>query len=196
MIKVIGLTGQMGSGKSLAASILKEMGAAVIDADELARQVVAVGQPALSEICAAFGCQYLLPEGELDRQALGALVFADDKARYRLNAITHPRIQEKAQGLIEQYSVKGRELIVLDAALLIGSDFADMLDEIWLITAPAEQIYTRLAWRDSLSREEITARLKTQLPPEAQAAKADLVIVNDSDEQNLREKLIRALTSE
>ena len=189
MSKVIGLTGQIGSGKSLAASILKEMGAVVIDADALARQVVEPGRPAYEEIRTAFGPDYLLPEGALDRQALAKLVFSDEEARRRLNEITHPRIREEAERLIAQYRAEGRELIVLEAALLIGSGFTDMLDEIWLITAPAEQIYDRLAKRDGLSEGEIASRLSSQLPPEIQAAAAHRVIVNDGSAQNLREKL-------
>ena len=189
MSKVIGLTGQIGSGKSLAASILKEFGAAVIDADALARQVVEPGQPAYEEIRAAFGPKYLLPAGGLDRQALAKLIFSDEEARRRLNEITHPRIREEAHCLIAQYRAEGRELIVLEAALLIGSGFTDMLDEIWLITAPGEQLYDRLARRDGLSKAEIASRLKAQLPPEIQAAAAHHVIVNDGSAQNLQEKL-------
>jgi dephospho-CoA kinase len=189
MVKVIGLTGQIGSGKSLAAALLKEMGAAIIDADALARQVVEPGQPAYEEIRTVFGPGYLLPGGGLNRKALSALIFADEEARRRLNAITHPRILEETESLIAQYRAEGRELIVLEAALLIGSDFTGMLDEIWLITAPAEQIFARLTNRDGISEAEITARLKAQLPVETQAAKADHIIINDNSEQSLREQL-------
>ena len=190
MSKVIGLTGQIGSGKSLAASILKELGAAVIDADALARQVVEPGQPAYAEIAAAFGPDYLLKGGGLNRPALSALVFADEQARRRLNSITHPRIRAEAQQQIAAYRAQGRQLIVLEAALLIGSDFMDLLDEIWLVTAPAQQIYARLKQRDGLSEPEITSRLQAQLPVEAQAAQADRLIVNDGAKEDLRAKLI------
>ncbi|MCL1905997.1 MAG: dephospho-CoA kinase [Clostridiales bacterium] len=189
MTKVIGLTGQIGSGKSLAASILAEMGAAVIDADELARQVVEPGQPAYNEISAAFGAEYILPQGGLDRKALAALIFSDEASRSRLNAITHPRIRKEAEQLIKVYRKKGRKLIVLEAALLIGSGFTDMLDEVWLITAPKEQIFIRLAKRDGLSKAETAARLKAQLPVEIQAAAVSRVIENNGSEQSLRAKL-------
>jgi dephospho-CoA kinase len=106
-----------------------------------------------------------------------------------LNDITHPRIRAEAEGQIARYRAQGRELIVLEAALLIGSGFTDMLDEIWLVSAPARQIYERLARRDGLSEAETAARLEAQLPPEAQAAQADTLIINDSSEQNLREQL-------
>jgi len=189
MSKVIGLTGQIGSGKSLAASFLMELGAAVIDADALARQVVAPGQPAYAEISAAFGPAYLLDGGALDRKALSALIFADEEARLRLNSITHPRIYAEAKRLIAQYAAQGRELIVLEAALLIGSDFIDVLDEIWFISAPAEQIYARLALRDNLSKEEIALRLKAQLPVYVQEIQADRLIINDGSAQKLRAQL-------
>jgi len=190
MSKVIGLTGQIGSGKSLAAALLKEMGAAIIDADALARQVVEPGRLAYEEIAAAFGPAYLLPEGGLNRQALAALIFADEEARRHLNGITHPRIREETERLIAQYREQGCNLIVLEAALLIGSNFIDMLDEIWLVTAPAEQIQARLARRDGLSEAQIAARLGSQLPVKEQAAAADRVIANDGSEQNLRQQLI------
>jgi dephospho-CoA kinase len=189
MSKVIGLTGQIGSGKSLAASLLEELGAAVIDADALAREVTAPGRPAYEEIVAAFGPGYLLAGGGLDRKALAALVFADEKARRRLNAITHPRIREEAKRLIAWYRAQGRELIVLEAALLIESGFNDMVDETWLITAPARQIYARVASRDGLSEAEIAARLEAQTPPKQQAGQADHIILNDGSEQSLRERL-------
>lgn len=189
MTKIIGLTGQIGSGKSLAASILANQGAAIIDADALARQVVEPGQPAYEEIHEAFGSEYVLPQGGLNRKALATLVFSNEEARRRLNDITHPRIREQAQCLIERYRSEGWQLIVLEAALLIGSSFTDMLDEIWLITAPAQQIYNRLTQRDGLSDAEITSRLKAQLSPEVQATTADHVITNDSNAQNLSEQL-------
>jgi len=185
MTKVIGLTGQIGSGKSLAAALLQEMGAATIDADQLARQVVTLGQPAYEEILEAFGPPYLLSNGKLDRKALARLIFADADARDRLNAITHPRIREEASRLIEAYRDQGRDLIVLEAALLIGSNFCDMLDEIWLIVAPPEQIYARLAARDGFSAAEVTARLEAQLPPAAQTAQAAQVILNDGTKESL-----------
>lgn len=190
MTIVIGLCGNIGSGKSLAAALLKEMGAAIIDADALARLVVEPGRPAYVEICAAFGTEYLSPTGEIDRKKLGGLVFADAKARGRLNAITHPRIREEAALLIKSYRAQGYELIVLEAALLLASDdYRDLLDEIWLVTAPREQVYARLAARDHLTVAEAEARLNAQMPVEEQAKLANRVIVNDGDAEALRAKL-------
>jgi dephospho-CoA kinase len=187
--KIIGLAGQIGSGKSLAAAMLKEMGAALIDADELGRQAVEPGRPAYTDICAAFGADYLLADGSLNRKALAALVFNDDPARRLLNEITHPRIRAEAEKLIARYRAEGHKVIVLEAAILIGSSFAAVADEIWLVTAPLEQIYGRLNRRDGLSQAETAARLASQLPVEKQAAAADRIIINDGNEQKLRGQL-------
>ncbi|MCL1975572.1 MAG: dephospho-CoA kinase [Firmicutes bacterium] len=189
MSRIIGLTGQIGSGKSLVASILREMGAVVIEADALARQVVEPGCPALTEICTVFGAEYVLPEGSLNRKALSQIIFSDAKARNRLNAIMHPLIRKEAEYLIDRFSAAGEKMIILEAAILISGGFTDMVDEIWLITAPIEQIYDRLAQRDGLNEAEITQRLTAQLSPQAQTAFADNLIINDGDVQKLRKQL-------
>lgn len=190
MSKIIGLTGNIGSGKSLAAGLLKEMGAAVIDADALSRQVMEPGLPAHAEIRASFGSNYLLPNGEVDRKKLGKLIFNDKEARARLNGITHPRIREQAVRRVETYIKQGYAMIVLEAALLLESnDYGSLLDEIWLVTAPPEQIYDRLSARDALTVAEAKARLSAQMPVEKQAELADRVIANDGDIESLRAKM-------
>jgi len=195
MSKVIGLCGPIGSGKSLAASLLKQMGAAIVDADALARQVLEPGQPAYAEISAAFGCEYILPSGGVDRKKLGRLIFADADARKRLNAITHPRIYEQAALLILRYREEGYAMIVLEAALLLENEsFFDLLDETWLITAAPEHIYNRLAARDALTPVEAAARLAAQMPAEQQAKLAGHIILNNGGVEELRERLAALYT--
>jgi len=190
MSKVIGICGPIGSGKSLAAALLKEMGAAIIDADALARQILEPGQPAYAEIRAAFGGDYILPDGGVDRKKLGKLIFADEAARKRLNAITHPHIHEQAALLISRYREDSYAMIVLEAALLLENEgFWDLLDEIWLVTAAPEHIHARLAARDGLTSAEASARLAAQMPAEQQAKLADHVIINNGSIEELREKL-------
>lgn len=187
---VIGLAGNIGSGKSLAAGILKELGAAVIDADWLARQVVEPGQAAYDEVKAAFGPEYFLPDGKLNRKKLGNLVFADEAARLRLNGITHPRIRQMAGERIQADLAAGYPLVVLEAALLLTSQaYADILDEIWLITASPALIYARLAARDALDLAAVEVRLAAQMPAAEQAALADRVIENNGTAAELKQKL-------
>lgn len=187
-MKVIGLVGNIGSGKSVFAGFLKELGAAVVDADQIARQIVEPGLPAWEEIAEAFGEAYFLPDGHINRAKLAEKVFAEEASRLRLNAITHPRIRSEAALRIAAYKKEGYELIVLEAAVLIEAVFTDMIDEIWLIKSEHEDIYQRLAKRDGLDIEAANMRLKAQLSVEEMEKHADLVIINDGSLEDLSEK--------
>lgn len=190
MTKVIGLAGTIGSGKTLASAMLQELGAAIIDADALSRLVVQPQRPAYQDICATFGGEYLLPDGTINRKKLAGLIFADSAARAKLNAITHPRIRNEAAALIDSYRSDNYSMIVLEAALLLETgSFRDLLDETWLVTAPEEQIYKRLAQRDALTPQQAAARLATQMPVQQQAKLASRVIMNDGSLEDLRQRL-------
>lgn len=179
MTPVYGLTGGIACGKTAVAGLLEGMGVRVIDADQLARDVVAPGQPALREIAAAFGARMLREDGTLDRPRLGALVFGDDEARARLEAITHPRIREASLRAIVAAQAGEAAPIFYDAALLVEQgrerDFAGLV----VVTCSPELQRARIVSRDGLSPEEAEARIAAQLPLAEKEAVADHVIRND-----------------
>jgi dephospho-CoA kinase len=175
-MRVIGLTGGIASGKSTAAKILAELGARVVDADQIARDVVQKGQPALADIVAAFGEDVLLPDGALDRRRMGALVFADVDLRRKLNAITHPRIAAETQARLGQLREAGEPLAVYEAALLVENGAQAGLDGLIVVACEPATQRARLMARDGLTAAEAEARLAAQLPLAEKVAVADWVI--------------------
>jgi dephospho-CoA kinase len=183
---VIGLTGNIGSGKSTVSSRLKALGAEVIDADQVAREVVRPGSPALEELVANFGPGILKENGELDRKATGELVFADPGARARLNQITHSRIKETIQSKIKGFldrtaASPNPEVLVIDAPLLIEVGLQINVDEIWVVKIDEEKQIERLTRRDGLSPDEVRSRIAAQLPQEEKLKYADRVIDNSGE---------------
>jgi dephospho-CoA kinase len=190
-MRLIGLTGGIASGKSTFAAALRAQGVPVVDADQLARAVVAPGSPALARIGQAFGPGVLAPDGTLDRQALGALVFADPAARRRLEAITHPAIREAMQAETERLAAAGHALAVYEAPLLYEVGLEGAMALVVVVHAPRAAQLDRLVKRDGLSRAEAEARLAAQLPVEEKAARADVVIDNTQDGAPLAERAAR-----
>ncbi len=180
----VGLTGGIGSGKSAVAASFAELGATVIDADALAREVVAPGSAGLREIGvlwpAAIGAG-----GVLDRAALAAVVFADETARARLNAITHPRVRERAAEL-ERDAPDG--LVVHVVPLLFEGDFWRACDKTVVVFAPAEARVARVVARDATEPAAVERRMAAQIDPDVARARADYVIENDGDLADLRER--------
>ena len=182
----IGLTGGIASGKSTVADMFAELGATIIDTDVIAREVVAPGQPALDEIAATFGKMLIDDDGYLDRGALRKLVFADDEARKRLEAIVHPRIQdetgrqsnqaEAANRLANQ--TKGRYQIIV-VPLLVNSSLKDILDRVLVVDCDEKTQIRRLTARDAESEDQARRMLAAQSSREERLAIADDVIRND-----------------
>jgi dephospho-CoA kinase len=133
---VIGLTGGIASGKSAVAQMLRDRGAAVVDADALARQVVEPGQPALAELAARFGSEILDPDGRLDRKKLAAVAFTDAEARADLNRITHPRIAAAGQAEIQRLHAAGAPVVFYEAALLVENRAHQWLDGLIVVSTP------------------------------------------------------------
>ncbi len=157
----IGLTGPIGCGKSTVAERLREHGAIVIDADRLAREVTAPGEPALAAIVERFGPQVLAPDGSLDRAALGRRVFGDPAELRALEAITHPAIRPRLLAALEAAGRSDVPAVVLEAIRLVDGGYADLLDEVWLIVCdPADQ-RARLAAR-GLPEDEVARRIASQ----------------------------------
>ncbi|MDP6484155.1 MAG: dephospho-CoA kinase, partial [Nitrospinota bacterium] len=163
MLKV-GLTGGIASGKSTVAEMFRRHGAHLIDADRVSRDVVAPGRPALEEIVEAFGRGVLRPDGALDRAALGAIVFNDDDARARLNAIVHPRIWEEEDRLCAIYEARDPDgIVMIDAAVIIEAGGADRVDLMVVVDVDAEEQLARLVAK-GMSEEEARARIRSQMP--------------------------------
>jgi len=177
-VRLVGLTGGIATGKSTFAAALRALGVPVLDADQLARQVVAPGTPALAEIARAFGPATLAADGALDRKALGALVFADPEARRRLEAITHPAIRAAMQAETARLAAAGHDLAFYDAALLFEVGLDRAMSLVVVVDAPPEVQVARIMARDGLTRAEAQARLAAQLPVAEKAARADVVVDN------------------
>lgn len=176
--RIVGLTGGIGSGKSTVARFFEARGAAIIDADRLAREAVLPGTPGFAAVVARFGPGVLGPGGDLDRAALGRIVFGDEEARRALNAIVHPEVARLAAERMAALSAAGRALIVYDVPLLFENGLERYLPETIVVSVPEEIQRARVRARDGLSPEEIEARLRAQLPLADKAARATYVIDN------------------
>lgn len=189
-MKVIGLTGGIASGKSTVSSYLKELGAIVIDADVVAREIVKKGQPALTEIVDCFGEEVLLSEGTLNRKYLGSIVFSDPQKLQVLNKITHKRIIENIEEKIEHYEhLDNIKAIFIDAALLIEMKMYFLTHEIWLVTISKEMQLRRLMLRDNLSFDEAMDRINSQMALERKKEVSDVIIDNSKDYDYLRQQV-------
>lgn len=185
---LVGLTGGIGSGKSTVAARLAEHGVPVVDADQVAREIVEPGEPALDELVAHFGEDILTADGRLDRPGLAARAFADERQREALNAITHPRIAERLLLRLRQLKEGGVPLAVLDHPLLIEGDPTGRIDTIVVVLAPEEVRVTRLVEQRGLEEADVRARMRAQVDDDARRAVADHVIDNDGDLGELRER--------
>lgn len=184
----VGLTGGVASGKSTVSAILRELGAVVIDADELARDVVAKGTPGLAAVVEEFGPELLTPEGDLDRPAMGALVFSDEDARKRLEAIVHPLVFERIVDL-EEHSPAG-SVVVHDIPLLAESGRAHTFDAVIVVETPAEVQVERMLRDRGWSEEDARARIAAQVTPEERRALATYLIVNTGTREQLRARVV------
>ena len=185
----IGLTGGIGSGKSLVAQAFRKLGAVIVDADVIAREVVAPSGPAYDAVVRVFGPGVLRPDGAIDRKALAARVFADPEARRQLNALTHPHIRRRMAASIEQaVSAPGVEVIILDIPLLLetteGRDLG--LDGIVVVDAADDVRLERIMARDGLSRADAVRRLAAQMLLREKVARADWVIDNNGSPEQTR----------
>ena len=178
---VIGLTGGIASGKTTVGRVFERLGVPVVDADRIARDVVAPGQPALRELCEAFGPEILLPSGELDRKALARLAFADGISRARLNGITHPRIAAATQSALTKLREGTAELACYEATLLVENGLADAFRPLVVVRASEALQLARAMVRDGATEEDVRARLAGQMPLADKLAAADVVIDNDGD---------------
>lgn len=197
-MKIIGLSGGIGSGKSTVSRFLKELGAVVIDADKVGHELLKPDTDTWREVVDAFGRQVLTPRGEIDRGKLGKIVFGDPRARERLNGITHPRIRNWLKAEIEEHRRRGVKLLVLEVPLLVEVPLAlkagqpslsDEVDEVWITVAPETTVIRRLKARSGMSEEQTLARIRSQLPAEERAKRADVVIDTDCPLDELKKRI-------
>jgi dephospho-CoA kinase len=188
-MKVIGLAGGIGAGKSEVSRILGEMGAEVLNADRYGHEVYLPGTDGHREVVEAFGEDVLQPNGEVDRRALGGKVFGNPEAMAQLNAIAWPRIRQKLEDGIEEQRQLGTGVVVLDAAVLIEAGWTDAADEVWVVTAPEGDVVSRLQARNNLTEEQVRARMASQMSSEERVKHADVVVANDGDLQGLQSNI-------
>ena len=183
----VGLTGGVASGKSSVSSILRELGAVVIDADQLAREVVAKGTPGLERVVEAFGPEVLTADGDLDRPKVGSIVFADEDQRRVLESIVHPLVFERIVALEE--AAGEADVVVHDIPLLAESGRADTFDAVIVVDAPAEVQIERMVRDRGWTREDAEARIAAQAGREDRRAIATYVIDNTGTLEDLRRKV-------
>jgi len=186
---IIGLTGGIASGKSTVSRILKELGAEVIDADLVAKEIIRPQSPAWKELVAAFGKGILNDDKTINRRKLGQIVFGNPTALAKLNAITHPRIIEKIKDKIREIQNRDEEkIIVIDAPLLIEAGMVPLTDEVWVVVVDPETQLHRLMARDHFTFQEALNRLNAQLPLAEKMKYARRIIDNrGSIEETARE---------
>jgi dephospho-CoA kinase len=184
----VGLTGGVASGKSTVSAILAELGAVVIDADVLAREVVAPGTDGLAEVVEAFGREVLGPDGGLDRPALGAIVFGDPDRRRLLEGIIHPRVRARAAEI--EAGAPGGSVVVHDIPLLAETGQADSFDAVVVVDAPVETQVARMVEQRGMSREDAEARVAAQASREDRLAVATYVVDNTGTLEQLRERVV------
>ena len=186
---LIGLTGNIASGKSTVARLLSERGATIIDADVLARRVVEPGMPAFDEIVRRGGSDVVAPDGSLDRDALRRLVFSHHEQLEELNEIVHPEVAAYRDRLVEEARQRGDRLVVQDIPLLFERGLVEQFDRIVLVDAPRPVRLERLMRARGLSETESMDMITAQMPAELKRARADYIIENTGTIRELEERV-------
>jgi dephospho-CoA kinase len=189
MMKVIGLTGGIGSGKSTVSKYLQELGAVLIDADQVGHAAYQPDTETWREVVATFGEQILTSDGNIDRKKLGVIVFSNPESLEKLNRIVHPRMYEMMKAQIDEYRQQGVKVVVLEAAILLEAGWTPLVDEVWVTIAPESTVVERTRERTGLPKEQILARIRSQMSSEERAKHADVVISNDGSMDELKIKV-------
>jgi dephospho-CoA kinase len=187
-MKVIGLTGNIGSGKSSVARILQDLGAGFVDADKVGHDIYNPGTAGWQIVVETFGSDILDPKGHIDRKKLAQKVFSNTGNTEKLNQILHPLIRKEVEARLNQFRQQGKELTVLEAVLLVEAGWMDMVDELWLVVAPREITLKRLEGR-GVPEAEALARMAKQPPPDKKLGIATEVINNKGGLEDLKAKV-------
>ena len=177
-MKVYGLTGKTGAGKSTVAEKLEKMGFCVIDGDKIARSITEKGKPAISMLANEFGCDIIEDDGSLNRKLLASRAFKDRESTAKLNAITHPIIKTEFEKELRKAEEEGFSFAVIDAAALLESSCKDLCEKIIVVTAPEKIRLSRVLLRDGITKEQALIRINAQFPDEYYNEKADILIRN------------------
>lgn len=195
-MRIIGLTGGIACGKSTISLTLRELGAVIIDGDVLSRQLTQPGGAALPAIRERFGAGMFLPDGTLDRRALGDAIFSSDDLRAALDGIMQPLLLRMILQGIEDARQRGAAVCVLDMPLLYEKNLDGLCDRVWCASIPRETQLERLMARDGFTREQAEMRLASQMPSEEKAARADVVIDTSGSIQYTKERIIERYAQE
>jgi len=188
-MKVIGLTGGIGSGKSTVSGFLAQLGAVIIDADRVGHEALSTDSQVRRELLATFGWQVISPSGEVNRKKLGEIVFSNPESLSQLNQIMHPRMYDMVKAQLEEYRRQGVGVVVLEAPLLIEADWTSLVDEVWVTVASQSTVLRRLKEKFGLSEPEALARICCQLASEEKVKHADVIIDTDCDLDELKAKV-------
>lgn len=190
-MQVIGLTGGIATGKSTVSAILENAGAVIIDADRIARMVVKKNMPAYRQILAKFGKSVLLPDGEIDRTALGKVIFNDPQKKQLLNTIVHPYVRKETDRQLKQLEKNNPDaLVILDIPLLFEAGMGSDLSEVIVVYAPEPIQVKRLMKRDHISHADAMARVRSQMPIEEKKKLATMVIDNSGTREHTRKQTL------
>lgn len=185
---VIGLTGGTGCGKTEVSKIFQQLGAKIIDADAIGKDVVETKPGVLLEIVEAFGKRFVNTDGTLKRKELGSFVFADEERKKQLNQIVHPHLLKRLKHEIEEAKNSGNKVIVVDAALIYETGLEKIFDKVIVVNSGIEHRMERIRQRDHLADSEIMHRIQSQMPVDEKVRRADVVIHNNGTLHMLREE--------
>lgn len=188
-MKVIGLAGGIGSGKSTVAQFLEGLGAVVMDLDKAGHEVQKRGGEAYAKLVAEFGEKILADDKEIDRSKLGKIVFNSPQALNRLNRIVHPAIDKMVERKLREYRRQGVKVVVLEAAAMLEDDKTWLVDELWITAASEAAVIKRIKDRPGYNEEEVRRRIKSQMTNKERIEKADVVIYNNGTLEGLKEKV-------
>jgi dephospho-CoA kinase len=188
-MKIIGLTGGIGSGKSTAAQFLRSFGATVIDLDKVGHDVLKKNGGVYNQILSVFGDGILSADGEIDRTRLGKMVFGNPEALKRLNGIVHPAIDKKVDEAVTESGRRGVKVVVLEAAVMLEAGRSWQSNEIWVVAAPEADVIKRIKNRPDYTEEIARTRIKAQITNEERIKQADVAIMNDSTLEALEAKV-------
>ena len=194
-MRSIGLTGGIASGKSTVVELLREFGAATIDADKLGHQTYEPGSDTFRAVVAAFGDELVAEDGTIDRRVLGGKVFGKPDELKRLTDIVWPGIRALAAAELQRLDAAGTEVAVLEAAVLIEAEWQDLVDEVWVVSVSADAARERLMARNNMSAEDADARISSQLSNDERLRHADIVLDTDCPLEEVRGRVEAAWTA-